>query len=180
MVQWILLMPQVRAQQIGCAQAINGDFCGHSLHASLLLPLAINAWLCGLSHGLRSTARLQNATPAQTSSLVRRQRKRAAPRQPSSNQDRWRLTPDAITSLRKAANARGRGLAAAGVVTPPDALCRVPLTSNDECAEPGVTADDEAKLLRWYEKQIPLLVGCLLYTSPSPRDATLSRMPSSA
>ena len=65
MVQWILLMPQVRAQQIGCAQAINGDFCGHSLHASLLLPLAINAWLCGLSHGLRSTARLQNATPAQ-------------------------------------------------------------------------------------------------------------------
>ena len=24
------------------------------------------------------------------------------------------------------------------------------------------------------------LVGCLLYTSPSPRDATLSRMPSSA
>ena len=27
---------------------------------------------------------------------------------------------------------------------------------------------------------IALLVGCLLYTSPSPRDATLSRMPSSA
>ena len=26
----------------------------------------------------------------------------------------------------------------------------------------------------------PLLYGCLLYTSPSPRDATLSRMPSSA
>ena len=25
-----------------------------------------------------------------------------------------------------------------------------------------------------------LLAGCLLYTSPSPRDATLSRMPSSA
>ena len=24
------------------------------------------------------------------------------------------------------------------------------------------------------------IVGCLLYTSPSPRDATLSRMPSSA
>ena len=79
--------------------------------------------------------------------------------QPSSNQDRWRLTPDAITSLRKAANARGRGLAAAGVVTPPEALCRVPLTTNDECAEPGVSADDEKKLLRWYEKQIPLLVG---------------------
>ena len=27
---------------------------------------------------------------------------------------------------------------------------------------------------------VPLLVTCLLYTSPSPRDATLSRMPSSA
>ena len=26
----------------------------------------------------------------------------------------------------------------------------------------------------------PLIEGCLLYTSPSPRDATLSRMPSSA
>ena len=31
-----------------------------------------------------------------------------------------------------------------------------------------------ALMLRGYEK------GCLLYTSPSPRDATLSRMPSSA
>ena len=28
--------------------------------------------------------------------------------------------------------------------------------------------------------EIDRLVGCLLYTSPSPRDATLSRMPSSA
>ena len=36
----------------------------------------------------------------------------------------------------------------------------------------------------WYDGMIPLLgakhVVCLLYTSPSPRDATLSRMPSSA
>ena len=30
------------------------------------------------------------------------------------------------------------------------------------------------------EKQIQDLQDCLLYTSPSPRDATLSRMPSSA
>ena len=27
---------------------------------------------------------------------------------------------------------------------------------------------------------LELILGCLLYTSPSPRDATLSRMPSSA
>ena len=27
---------------------------------------------------------------------------------------------------------------------------------------------------------VPFPIGCLLYTSPSPRDATLSRMPSSA
>ena len=30
------------------------------------------------------------------------------------------------------------------------------------------------------ENKIPSLYACLLYTSPSPRDATLSRMPSSA
>ena len=34
---------------------------------------------------------------------------------------------------------------------------------------------DELDLLKEY-----LSIGCLLYTSPSPRDATLSRMPSSA
>ena len=30
------------------------------------------------------------------------------------------------------------------------------------------------------DDQLVLVGGCLLYTSPSPRDATLSRMPSSA
>ena len=29
-------------------------------------------------------------------------------------------------------------------------------------------------------KTVTVIKGCLLYTSPSPRDATLSRMPSSA
>ena len=33
---------------------------------------------------------------------------------------------------------------------------------------------------RTCEKGFQLVYGCLLYTSPSPRDATLSRMPSSA
>ena len=31
-----------------------------------------------------------------------------------------------------------------------------------------------------YDKLDEMVNGCLLYTSPSPRDATLSRMPSSA
>ena len=30
------------------------------------------------------------------------------------------------------------------------------------------------------EKKVPTLCDCLLYTSPSPRDGTKSRMPSSA
>ena len=38
----------------------------------------------------------------------------------------------------------------------------------------GCTANDTATITQ------PDLITCLLYTSPSPRDATLSRMPSSA
>jgi len=38
----------------------------------------------------------------------------------------------------------------------------------------------EKKEIFFYEKGIDWIQGCLLYTSPSPRDATLSRMPSSA
>ena len=41
---------------------------------------------------------------------------------------------------------------------------------------PGVKGQDEAKAVT---VNIPC-TDCLLYTSPSPRDATLSRMPSSA
>ena len=37
--------------------------------------------------------------------------------------------------------------------------------------------DIEVKILKWEENKC---FDCLLYTSPSPRDATLSRMPSSA
>ena len=42
---------------------------------------------------------------------------------------------------------------------------------------------DDTKVLADKEKKTPVIAlceNCLLYTSPSPRDATLSRMPSSA
>ena len=39
---------------------------------------------------------------------------------------------------------------------------------------PPLTDRDKATIKKWIDD------GCLLYTSPSPRDATLSRMPSSA
>ena len=39
---------------------------------------------------------------------------------------------------------------------------------------------NEEKLIKKYSKKIPILKACLLYTSPSPRDGLLSRMPSSA
>ena len=39
------------------------------------------------------------------------------------------------------------------------------------------TSRDEEEAMREYEREVK---DCLLYTSPSPRDATLSRMPSSA
>ena len=43
----------------------------------------------------------------------------------------------------------------------------------------GVVAD-ELRVLGAVPRVLQLLPACLLYTSPSPRDATLSRMPSSA
>ena len=36
------------------------------------------------------------------------------------------------------------------------------------------------KLKTVYDPEIPIDIYCLLYTSPSPRDTDLSRMPSSA
>ena len=43
-----------------------------------------------------------------------------------------------------------------------------------------VNVDKRDLTTRFLGKNYPLPFGCLLYTSPSPRDATLSRMPSSA
>ena len=44
---------------------------------------------------------------------------------------------------------------------------------------PDDVVDTEADTVRFYERYTPINV-CLLYTSPSPRDGLLSRMPSSA
>ena len=39
---------------------------------------------------------------------------------------------------------------------------------------------DRVAVVRQYRHPVRMVLVCLLYTSPSPRDATLSRMPSSA
>ena len=44
----------------------------------------------------------------------------------------------------------------------------------------GVNFINSWKAPRDYERALTLSFGCLLYTSPSPRDRTRSRMPSSA
>ena len=47
----------------------------------------------------------------------------------------------------------------------------------------GPAAQNEqaiGEISRWCERVSSGFFSCLLYTSPSPRDATLSRMPSSA
>ena len=44
----------------------------------------------------------------------------------------------------------------------------------------NTTIDENVKLGKSFGTTIPLFSTCLLYTSPSPRDGLLSRMPSSA
>ena len=44
----------------------------------------------------------------------------------------------------------------------------------------GITQQMLSKQLKELERDKLIIRTCLLYTSPSPRDATLSRMPSSA
>ena len=53
----------------------------------------------------------------------------------------------------------------------------VELVRDRETLEP---AGVEASFISNRMRELNVLIGCLLYTSPSPRDATLSRMPSSA
>ena len=61
-----------------------------------------------------------------------------------------------------------------------EALEKYPRLKKRLCENTGVTEDDTAADAL-ATKLVEKIVGdCLLYTSPSPRDATLSRMPSSA
>ena len=71
----------------------------------------------------------------------------------------------------------------------PHAVCIVPEKREERTTEGGLDVVREEKKLAHFitplrdkgSRREPLsLRGCLLYTSPSPRDATLSRMPSSA
>ena len=52
--------------------------------------------------------------------------------------------------------------------------------AGSDLAAVRTTAEPEGDHFRIKGQKIYITYGCLLYTSPSPRDATLSRMPSSA
>ena len=62
-------------------------------------------------------------------------------------------------------------------------FCKIPLMTKSGWVSAGILGTILWGCLSWQgwmSVVIYLLFGCLLYTSPSPRDATLSRMPSSA
>ena len=48
------------------------------------------------------------------------------------------------------------------------------------CLYKGIKKDDPTSVILIEQGEEGKSIACLLYTSPSPRDATLSRMPSSA
>ena len=53
-------------------------------------------------------------------------------------------------------------------------------TFKEDLAKAGVLFCSFSEAVKLYPDLVKKYLGCLLYTSPSPRDATLSRMPSSA
>ena len=63
-------------------------------------------------------------------------------------------------------------------ITNPDKTDEKLLVSSFGCSPE--TADLEFSMTREMAKKNGMDKGCLLYTSPSPRDRSLSRMPSSA
>ena len=58
----------------------------------------------------------------------------------------------------------------------PSAACNIARMTH----APDITLIYESGTIGTAPNILPLSIGCLLYTSPSPRDGLLSRMPSSA
>jgi len=52
--------------------------------------------------------------------------------------------------------------------------------SGSALVEPGDYPDEMRRAVHTYVEYVEMVAGCLLYTSPSPRDLSTSRMPSSA
>ena len=73
------------------------------------------------------------------------------------------------------AKERANSLAKHYCPNPDDAFSATILTADDLTSDPAKLADEMSALSMFGDTRF-----CLLYTSPSPRDATLSRMPSSA
>ena len=66
---------------------------------------------------------------------------------------------------------------------PPDSFPKrsdMPVIDDDYVTEPGVNNATATAMKALTKGEMDITDTCLLYTSPSPRDATLSRMPSSA
>ena len=55
-----------------------------------------------------------------------------------------------------------------------------PMSASELSRETGLTLYTVQKILKIIVSKSDLISACLLYTSPSPRDGLLSRMPSSA
>ena len=55
-----------------------------------------------------------------------------------------------------------------------------PAKAGEESVDSDGLAEWQLKIIQRHWDSLDDYLNCLLYTSPSPRDATLSRMPSSA
>ena len=75
--------------------------------------------------------------------------------------------------------AAATGAAAAATVAMPNIALGAPVTLKMQAAWPS-GANIFFEMAGDYAKMVSDMSGCLLYTSPSPRDLSTSRMPSSA
>ena len=66
------------------------------------------------------------------------------------------------------------------VLAEKDVACEIKETTNEEAPEEVLSINPEHCLPILVDRELGLYNACLLYTSPSPRDLSTSRMPSSA